>query len=238
MTLWPALDAEDRPTIVALHLFSQVIGKVPTALLPWRNHGWHLTLHVTPRGLVTEPIHTPGGAFTLGFDLADHLFVYESAAARISVRSGRCRLPSSMPPCWRSRRGRARHPPSRRTQRSRSRHPVRRGQGAAGLRSRQRRAPARRFAQRRPGLPPVPLILPRQGQPGPFLLGQLRSRRHPLLGPPGAAPSGRHPQPSRRGDPRGLQPRSLKRRLLARRRRRRGRAVLLFLRLSDPGGFR
>ena len=52
----------DRPTIVALHLFSQVVGKVPTALLPWRNHGWHLTLHVTPRGLVTEPIHAAGGA--------------------------------------------------------------------------------------------------------------------------------------------------------------------------------
>ena len=83
---WPDLTAaRDRPTIVALHLFSQVIGKVPTALLPWRNHGWHLTLHVTPRGLVTEPIHAPAGAFALGFDLAGHKLVYESAAARMSV---------------------------------------------------------------------------------------------------------------------------------------------------------
>ena len=83
---WPELTAaRDRPTIVALHLFSQVIGKVPTALLPWRNHGWHLTLHVTPRGLVTEPIHAPAGAFSLGFDLAGHQLVYESAAARMSV---------------------------------------------------------------------------------------------------------------------------------------------------------
>jgi Family of unknown function (DUF5996) len=82
---WPALSAGDRPTVVALHLFSQVIGKVPTALLPWRNHGWHLTLHVTPRGLVTEPIHAPEGAFTLALDLADHLFVYESATARITA---------------------------------------------------------------------------------------------------------------------------------------------------------
>jgi uncharacterized protein DUF5996 len=83
---WPELDAaRDRPTIVALHLFSQVVGKVPTAVLPWRNHGWHLTLHVTPRGLVTEPIHAPAGTFSLGFDLADHHLVYESAAARMSV---------------------------------------------------------------------------------------------------------------------------------------------------------
>jgi hypothetical protein len=86
MSPWPELSAErDRPTIVALHLFSQVVGKVPTALLPWRNHGWHLTLHVTPRGLRTEPIHAPGGAFALAFDLADHELIYESATARMSV---------------------------------------------------------------------------------------------------------------------------------------------------------
>jgi len=80
-SLWPALSAaRDRPTIVTLHLFSQVVGKVPTALVPWRNHGWHLTLHLTPRGLRTEPIHAPGGTFALHFDLVDHLFIYESAA--------------------------------------------------------------------------------------------------------------------------------------------------------------
>lgn len=75
----------DGATIVALHLFSQVVGKVPTAMLPWRNHGWHLTLHLTPRGLGTEIIHAPNGAFTLAFDFADHLFVLESAAARMTA---------------------------------------------------------------------------------------------------------------------------------------------------------
>jgi hypothetical protein len=89
MSAWPALTAErDRPTIVALHLFSQVVGKVPTAVLPWRNHGWHLTLHVTPRGLVTEPVHTPAGTFTLAFDLVGHEFVLESAAARRALPLG------------------------------------------------------------------------------------------------------------------------------------------------------
>ena len=85
-SVWPELTADrDRPTIVALHLFSQVIGKVPAAVLPWRNHGWHLTLHVTPRGLATEPIHAPGGAFSLTLDLADHELLYESATARMSI---------------------------------------------------------------------------------------------------------------------------------------------------------
>ncbi len=83
---WPGLTADrDRPTIVALHLFSQVLGKVPTALLPWRNHGWQLTLHVGPRGLTTEPIHAPEGVFTLALDLAGHEFVYESATQRMTA---------------------------------------------------------------------------------------------------------------------------------------------------------
>jgi hypothetical protein len=86
---WPELSPiRDRPTIVALHLFSQVAGKVPTALLPWRNHGWHLTLHVTPRGLRTEPIHAEAGTFALAFDLVDHEFVLEDANGRSTLPLG------------------------------------------------------------------------------------------------------------------------------------------------------
>lgn len=69
-TLWPELSQErDGPTIAALHLYSQIVGKVAVALLPWRNHGWHLTLRLHPRGLRTEPLYGPGGAFELGLDL-------------------------------------------------------------------------------------------------------------------------------------------------------------------------
>jgi hypothetical protein len=69
---WPELsEARDGGTIATLHLFSQVVGKAAVALLPWRNHGWHLTLHLHPRGLRTEPLHGPGGIFELGLDLVD-----------------------------------------------------------------------------------------------------------------------------------------------------------------------
>jgi hypothetical protein len=82
-TSWPPLSAErDGATIAALHLFSQVVGKVPTALLPWRNHGWHLTLHLTPRGLATEPIHGAGGTFALTLDLVGHELVLEDKRGR------------------------------------------------------------------------------------------------------------------------------------------------------------
>jgi hypothetical protein len=74
--------AADGATIATLHLFSQVVGKVPTALLPWRNHGWHLTLHLTPRGLRTEPIHAPSGTFALTLDLIDHVLLFEDARER------------------------------------------------------------------------------------------------------------------------------------------------------------
>jgi hypothetical protein len=81
--MWPPLSHErDGPTIAALHLFSQVVGKVPTAVLPWRNHGWHVTLHVGPRGLTTEPVHAEAGTFTLAFDLVDHLFTLEDGKGR------------------------------------------------------------------------------------------------------------------------------------------------------------
>ena len=84
---WPELSAaRDGPTIAALHLFSQVIGKVPTAVLPWRNHGWHLTLHLTPRGLRTEPIHAAAGTFELRLDLVDGTFWLEQERERQSLK--------------------------------------------------------------------------------------------------------------------------------------------------------
>lgn len=86
---WPPLSAaKDGPTIATLHLFSQVIGKVPTALLPWRNHGWHLTLHLTPRGLRTEPIHAAAGTFELMLDLIDGAALLEQGGGRHVVQLG------------------------------------------------------------------------------------------------------------------------------------------------------
>lgn len=74
---WPQLsEARDGPTIAALHLYSQIVGKAAVALLPWRNHGWHVTLRVHPRGLRTEPLYGPSGPFELGLDLAGHEFTF------------------------------------------------------------------------------------------------------------------------------------------------------------------
>src|SRR5688500_17285154 len=84
---WPELsEARDGPTIAALNLFRQIAGKVAVALLPWRNHGWHATLHLHPRGFRTEPLHDVTGTFELDFDLAEHAFT-------LTDRAGTRRLP-------------------------------------------------------------------------------------------------------------------------------------------------
>lgn len=88
---WPELsEARDGSTIAALHLFSQIVGKVAVAALPWRNHGWHLTLHMTPRGFRTEPIHGDEIPFELSFDLFEHVLLLEASGgqrAQVPLRS-------------------------------------------------------------------------------------------------------------------------------------------------------
>lgn len=86
---WPPLsEARDGPTIAALHLYSQILGKAAVALLPWRNHGWHVTLKVCPRGLRTEPLHGVDGTFELGLDLAGHAFTFADCAGERRVPLG------------------------------------------------------------------------------------------------------------------------------------------------------
>ncbi|HSD74344.1 MAG TPA: DUF5996 family protein, partial [Steroidobacteraceae bacterium] len=55
--LWPELDyASWRDTLVALQLRTQIVGKIRLALTPWLNHGWHVALYLTARGLGTSPV--------------------------------------------------------------------------------------------------------------------------------------------------------------------------------------
>ncbi len=81
---WPALDwPEWRETALHLQLMTQVAGKIRLACTPWLNHGWHVALYVTPRGLTTSPIPYDGGSFELDFDLvSDALDITHGEAAR------------------------------------------------------------------------------------------------------------------------------------------------------------
>jgi len=75
-TAWPALSyARLRPTVEALHLWTQVVGKVAVARSPWLNHSWHLTLRLSARGLITPLIPAGPLSVQLEFDFVDHALV-------------------------------------------------------------------------------------------------------------------------------------------------------------------
>jgi hypothetical protein len=71
---WPDLAIFDlRPTTDALHLWSQVVGKVRLMLTPWINHSWQATFYLSGRGFTTGPIYSDGHAFEMEFDLLSEL---------------------------------------------------------------------------------------------------------------------------------------------------------------------
>jgi hypothetical protein len=81
---WPALDwAEWRETAIHLQLMTQIVGKVRIALTPWLNHGWHVPLYVTPRGLGSSPIPSAAGPFEIDFDFHEHILRIVTASGEI-----------------------------------------------------------------------------------------------------------------------------------------------------------
>lgn len=77
---WPPLPLDAwADTCATLHRWTQIIGKLKLSLSPFVNHYWHVTLHVTPRGLTSGPIHYGDTVFDVDLDFVDH---------RLTVRSG------------------------------------------------------------------------------------------------------------------------------------------------------
>jgi len=77
---WPELPLEAwRDTYETLHLWTQIVGKVRTALSPPVNHWWHSTLYVTPRGLTTSSIPYGQRAFEVSFDFIDHVLLIQTS---------------------------------------------------------------------------------------------------------------------------------------------------------------
>ena len=73
MSRWPELDYPAwRDTAETLQLWMQIVGKLRLSRTPWLNHGWHVPLYVTARGLGTSPIPIDSGLLEIEFDLIDH----------------------------------------------------------------------------------------------------------------------------------------------------------------------
>ena len=78
---WPELPYADwKPTKQTLHRYAQIVGKVRMALVPFRNHWWHVTLYVDTRGLTTGPMPAGDGrSVEIAFDLVDHRLVVSTS---------------------------------------------------------------------------------------------------------------------------------------------------------------
>ncbi len=89
---WPELDWPAwRETAQHLHLITQIVGKVRLTCTPWLNHGWHVALYVTPRGLTTGPIPHDGRQFQIDLDMREHavrLTGSDGKEASISLTAG------------------------------------------------------------------------------------------------------------------------------------------------------
>jgi len=70
---WPVLALADaQETMDALHLWTQIVGKVRLALEPMVNHWWQVPLYVSARGLTTSLMHAGGRGLEMEFDFVEH----------------------------------------------------------------------------------------------------------------------------------------------------------------------
>ena len=83
---WPKLPLREwEGTYRALHMWTQIVGKIRMTMSPPLNHWWHVTLYLNARGLTTGPIPYAFGAFEIEFDFQKHAFhICTSAGPSVS----------------------------------------------------------------------------------------------------------------------------------------------------------
>jgi len=70
---WPALPYDAwKDTYETLHMWTQIVGKVRLACMPWLNHCWQVTLYPTACGLTTARMPHGENDFQIDFDFVAH----------------------------------------------------------------------------------------------------------------------------------------------------------------------
>jgi Family of unknown function (DUF5996) len=86
---WPGLPlAGWQDTYETLHRWCQIVGKTSLALAPFQNHWWHCALHVSERGLRTQPLFHQQRLIELEFDFIDSALIArtsDGAAGRVEL---------------------------------------------------------------------------------------------------------------------------------------------------------
>src|SRR5438876_393002 len=61
--IWPDLPyAAWKDTYETLHMWTQIVGKIRLAQMPWLNHTWQVTLYPTATGLTMPNLRRGAGA--------------------------------------------------------------------------------------------------------------------------------------------------------------------------------
>lgn len=70
---WPALPYDAwKDTYETLHMWTQIVGKIRLACMPWLNHCWQVTLYLTACGLTTGRMPHDESDFQIDFDFVAH----------------------------------------------------------------------------------------------------------------------------------------------------------------------
>jgi hypothetical protein len=84
--VWPELSlAAWQDTYATVHMWTQIVGKVRTALSAPTNHLWATAFYVTARGLTTSPIPYGVRTFEVAFDFIDHTLIIETSDGDITT---------------------------------------------------------------------------------------------------------------------------------------------------------
>ena len=85
---WPSLAYEEwKDTLHAIHMWTQIVGKIRLATTPLLNHWWNSSLAVTPLGLSTGTMPSGNGAFQIDLDFIGHELTIATSSG------GRARIP-------------------------------------------------------------------------------------------------------------------------------------------------
>jgi hypothetical protein len=77
---WPELIYNNfKDTLQTVQLWTQIVGKIRMVNTPWTNHGWHVTLYISSRGLSTGMVPYGSGSFQIDFDFIDHQLVVSAS---------------------------------------------------------------------------------------------------------------------------------------------------------------
>ena len=70
---WPALPyAAWKDTYETLHMWTQIVGKIRLARMPWQNHTWQVALYPSAAGLTTGRMPCGDDALEIAFDFVAH----------------------------------------------------------------------------------------------------------------------------------------------------------------------